>query len=111
MPKLEIELTEEEYKDLEEIANKHYGGNIAEALKEMGLKTYRELKQATDRERRKPAVEGALFLLEGGIPAILPCAFVEITQKLGYRNPYEFVVDCIKKGLEELGKHEPRTPH
>ena len=80
MPKIEVELTKEELKDLQEFQKHHKdkAKTPGEALKEMaGLENYRVLKQAFDPKRKKAAAS----YQDLGLPTYLPCAFAEELQR------------------------------
>ena len=101
---LTVELSEEEFKDLEEFCKHHpdEAKTPSEALKKMaGLSMYRQMKKKLDKERKKPSV--VTFLpQELGIPTWIPCALDEQLDALGM--PY---IDYIKLAIL-LGSHIAR---
>lgn len=97
---LEVKLTKEEYKDLEEFVKHHpkRAKTPAEALKVMaGTKMYRTMKQAVDPKRQKSPVQ--IPVQELGIPTFIPCAVDQLLKKrkISYKK---FLTVILAKGLE-----------
>lgn len=100
MPKLEVEITEEELKDLEEFCKHHPDtfSNVGEALKYMaGIKNYRTMKKRFDAKRRKSPI----LYQDIGLPTVIPCALDEVLKKnkLTYG---QFIKKIMTNGILEL---------
>lgn len=101
MTKVEVEVPEEELKDLEEFCKHHpeEAKTPGEALRKMaGLKTYRMMKEQTDKEREKPSVQ--LTPQEMGIPTWIPCALTEQLRALGMS--YEDFLHAAIKDVQQV---------
>lgn len=94
-----VELTEEEYKDLEDFCKHHpdEAKNPGEALKKMaGLRMYRQMKKKVDKERKKPSVV-AYLPQELGIPTWIPCVLSEQIDAFGMTY-HEYIETAIRIG-------------
>lgn len=80
MPKIIIELTNDELEDLLEMVRLHPEKfpNTEVALKSLGLKRYRELKQTYDPQRKRPMAVLSLFEES---EEYIPCVLNDIMEK------------------------------
>jgi len=99
-----VEVSEEEYKDLEEFSEHHPDvKSPGEALKMMaGLRTYRTMKEKLDKERKKPS-EMALLPQDLEIPTWVPCALGDQLRTFGmtYEEYIQRAVEDAVKWLEK----------
>lgn len=100
MPRIEVELSDEELEDLQEYS-KHHPDEVkdaGEALKQMaGLMTYRAMKQKVDPDRKSSPV----LIQDIGVPSVIPCNLDELLKRnnLTYN---QFLRKLLTQGVVEL---------
>jgi len=96
MPKIEIDVSDEEDKDIEEFREENKLKTKGEAVRQMaGVKTYRMLKQKTDPDRKKKSFVARQDL---GIPEHYPCALSDFLGEMGLT--YEtFINQALAEGI------------
>src|SRR5258708_12107183 len=102
MKKVEVEVSDEEYKDLEEFNEHHPELKLdtpGKALKHMaGLKGYRTMKKMTDPKREKPSIT----VQDLGIPSVIPCALAEALKML--KMSYVEYLELSSKMVEYVAR-------
>lgn len=106
MPKIEVYLSKDELDDLKEIVERGEAKDEADALKSLGFRTYHELKEIADKQRKEPAIEVplSLGLIKAGFPTSIPCTMARKLKRRGLRYWYDFVLgvglfSTTKKGV------------